>query len=478
MSPGALTLGRLLVGSLVLGAVLAVRGFRRPARRDWPLLLVCGLLWFGVYNIALNAAEQRVDAGTTAMLVNVGPLILALLAGVLLGEGFPRQLVTGSLVAFAGVVRDRRRHLRARAPGRPASLLCLVAAVGYAVGVVAQKPLLARLPALEVTWLACTIGAVACLPFAPQLVEEAGDARRLDPRLGRLPRRVPHRDRVHHLGLRPVAHDRRPDGGDHLPGAAGHDRAGLGAAGRDAGRARLRRRRPVPRRRRRSPGVPGRTVVAVRTPSDGASIARLAGLLADPTRAGMCLALLDGRAWTAGELATATGVARSTASEHLDQLVAGGLLAEERQGRHRYLRLAAPAAAQLVESLAVQAGPGTAPRSLRAVTAGEALARGRTCYDHLAGRLGVAVHGRAGRPRPGLRTPARDRPHRRRRAVAARPRRRRRLRCARARRPLVRTCLDWTERRPHLAGAAGAALCTPADGQRLGRAHAPAARCG
>jgi drug/metabolite transporter (DMT)-like permease len=176
VSPGALTLGRLLVGSLVLGSVLAVRGFRRPARRDWPLLLVCGLLWFGVYNIALNAAEQRVDAGTTAMLVNVGPLLLALLAGVLLGEGFPRHLVVGSLVAFGGVV-----VIGAATSGRDAGtagvLLCLVAAVGYAVGVVAQKPLLSRLPALEVTWLACTVGAAACLPFTPQLVKEAGDAR-------------------------------------------------------------------------------------------------------------------------------------------------------------------------------------------------------------------------------------------------------------------------------------------------------------
>ena len=113
------------------------------------------------------------------------------------------------------------------------------------------------------------------------------------------------------------------------------------AAGRDAGRAGLRGRRPVPRRGRPVPAY-GTEVVAVRTPADGASIARLAGLLADPTRAGMCLALIDGRAWTAGELATATGVARSTASEHLDQLVAGGLLAQERQGRHRYLRLASP----------------------------------------------------------------------------------------------------------------------------------------
>ena len=146
-----------------------------PARRDWRLLLVCGLLWFGVYNIALNAAEQRVDAGTAAMLVNVGPLVLALLAGLLLGEGFPRRLVVGSLVAFGGVL-----VIGAATSGRTAGsagvVLCLVAAVGYAIGVVAQKPLLGRLPALEVTWLACTIGAVACLPFTPQLVSEAADA--------------------------------------------------------------------------------------------------------------------------------------------------------------------------------------------------------------------------------------------------------------------------------------------------------------
>ena len=196
----------------------------------------------------------------------------------------------------------------------------------------------------------------------------------------------------------------------------------------------------------------------MRAPSDGTSIARLAALLADPTRAGMCLALLDGTAWTAGELATTTGVARSTASEHLDQLVAGGLLTEERQGRHRYLRIATPAAAQLVESLAVQAGPGARPRSLRAVTAGEAMTRGRTCYDHLAGRLGVAVlDALVDRDLVALR-----------RGVALTEAGQRWLAdlgvdvddLARQRRPLLRSCLDWTERRPHLAGAVGAAVCT------------------
>src|SRR3954452_206226 len=152
ISPGPLTLGRLLVGSIVLGTVVLVRGPHWPARRDWRLLLVCGLLWFGVYNIALNAAEQRVDAGTTAMLVNVGPLILAMLAGVLLGEGFPRRLVVGSLVAFGGVVVIGAAT-SGRSTGTAGVLLCLVAAVGYAVGVVAQKPLLSRLPEREGNWL-------------------------------------------------------------------------------------------------------------------------------------------------------------------------------------------------------------------------------------------------------------------------------------------------------------------------------------
>ena len=254
VSPGALTLGRLLVGSLVLGAVLAVRGFRRPARRDWPLLLVCGLLWFGVYNIALNAAEQRVDAGTTAMLVNVGPLLIALLAGLLLGEGFPRHLVTGSLVAFGGVVvigaatSGRRR----RDGGRPA----LPRRRGRLRGRRGRPEAAARTAAGARGHLAGLHDRGGRLPAVRAAAGRGGGRRAgLDPRLGRLPRRVPHRDRVHHLGLRPVAHDRRPDGRDHLPGAAGHDRAGLGAAGRDAGRAGLRGRRPVPRRGRARPGV-------------------------------------------------------------------------------------------------------------------------------------------------------------------------------------------------------------------------------
>ena len=175
VSPGALSLGRLVVGSVLLGALLLARPrasrWVRPTRRDRVALLVCGVLWFGVYNVALNAAELRVDAGTAAMLVNIGPLLIALLAGLLLGEGFPGRLLVGSLVAFAGVVVIGTSSSTGTAETWGV-LLCVLAAAAYAVGVVAQKPLLSRMPALQVTWLACTVGAVACLPFTPALVRD------------------------------------------------------------------------------------------------------------------------------------------------------------------------------------------------------------------------------------------------------------------------------------------------------------------
>lgn len=193
-----------------------------------------------------------------------------------------------------------------------------------------------------------------------------------------------------------------------------------------------------------------------------ADVAALAALVADPTRAALCLALLDGRAWTAGELARSAGVAPSTASAHLDRLVAGGLLVQERQGRHRYLRLAGPGQAALLETLLAHVGPPPpATGSLRRVRASAALTRGRTCYDHLAGRLGVALADAmvarglltagfdltpAGADwfdglEPGLGVRVRS-----------------------GRRPAARSCLDWTERRPHLGGAAGAALLAHATG--------------
>ncbi|MGW6569764.1 ArsR/SmtB family transcription factor [Streptomyces sp. NPDC054975] len=189
-------------------------------------------------------------------------------------------------------------------------------------------------------------------------------------------------------------------------------------------------------------------------------LAALAALFADETRAAFVLALLDGRAWTAGELARHARVAPSTASEHLGKLVAGGVLAEERQGRHRYVRLADPGIAHLVEDLAARAEPARAapPSTLGAAGAGRAMARGRTCYDHLAGRLGIVITEALtarGLLRQDTGFALTDQ------GVAWFGERGIPL-AASGRRPVARGCLDWTERRPHLAGIAGAALCAHA----------------
>jgi drug/metabolite transporter (DMT)-like permease len=105
------------------------------------------------------------------MLVNVGPILIAVLAGWLLGEGFPRWLMIGAAAGLAGALLIGLAIRTAGGADVLGALLALVAAATYAVGVVAQKPVVRRLPALQVTWLACTIGAVACLPFAPGLVK-------------------------------------------------------------------------------------------------------------------------------------------------------------------------------------------------------------------------------------------------------------------------------------------------------------------
>src|SRR5689334_17509182 len=101
-SPGSLALARLLVSCVVLGAVALRRRDPLPAPSDIPKIAVYGVLWLAVYSTALNAAERIVDAGTAALLVNTGPVMVAILAGVFLGEGFPRRLFAGCAIAFAG----------------------------------------------------------------------------------------------------------------------------------------------------------------------------------------------------------------------------------------------------------------------------------------------------------------------------------------------------------------------------------------
>lgn len=178
LAGGPLALGRMLVATLALGLFLLARGERlqRMSRRDTATVVLVGVLWFGAYNVALNEGERRVDAGTAAMLVAIGPILIALLAGVILGEGYPRTLVQGVAVAFAGAIVI---GLATRATSTDAAwgaVLCALAAILYATAVVLQKPLLSRVGALQVTFLACAIGTIACLPFAPQLVTQAQHA--------------------------------------------------------------------------------------------------------------------------------------------------------------------------------------------------------------------------------------------------------------------------------------------------------------
>ncbi|NGO70491.1 ArsR/SmtB family transcription factor [Streptomyces boncukensis] len=186
-------------------------------------------------------------------------------------------------------------------------------------------------------------------------------------------------------------------------------------------------------------------------------LAAVAALFADRTRAAICLALLDGRAWTANELARHAGVAASTATGHLNLLVGAGVLAEVRQGRHRYVRLSGPRYAELIEALSAAAPhpPAAPPRSLSAAGRRQALARARTCYDHLAGTLAVdladAMTARGLLDWEGGLRLTRDGAAWLDGLGVALP--------AGSRRPAVRACLDWTERRAHLAGAVGAALC-------------------
>ena len=244
LSAGALALGRLLVGSAALGIFVLVRRAPMPGRRELAGIAVCGVLWFGLYNVALNAAEQRVDAGTAAMLVNVGPILIAILAGVLLHEGFPPRLLAGCLVSFAGVVVIGVATTRHGLHDILGAVLCLVAAVGYAGGVVAQKPVLRHASPLSVTWLACTIGAISCFPYAGSLVHGVGHAGALNDRLDDLPRLGPDRPRIRALGVRVGPHDRRAHGLDHVS--------------RAAARAAVRRGRSSARSPRRScsPGAP------------------------------------------------------------------------------------------------------------------------------------------------------------------------------------------------------------------------------
>jgi drug/metabolite transporter (DMT)-like permease len=170
-SPGSLALGRLAVGTVLLGAMALTRPLVRLSRRELGLLVLAGLLWFGTYNVLLNEAERRVDAGTASMLVLIAPIFIIALAAAFLKERATPNLLLGGALAFGGVLMIGF----ATSTGQASLLgvvLCLVAALASAIGVVAEKPVLHRVSALQVTWTCCTVGMLFCLPYAPLLARE------------------------------------------------------------------------------------------------------------------------------------------------------------------------------------------------------------------------------------------------------------------------------------------------------------------
>jgi DNA-binding transcriptional ArsR family regulator len=189
----------------------------------------------------------------------------------------------------------------------------------------------------------------------------------------------------------------------------------------------------------------------------GIALAEIAALMGDVARANILSSLMDGRALTASELAWHSGVSAQTTSGHLAKLSDANLISMTKQGRHRYYRLASPEVAQAIEALMAAASFGpkrhrpTGPKD-------EALRRARTCYDHLAGRLGIAVTD-ALTSRDYLMLSD---------SAGALTEKGQRFLCAfgidleegKNKRAVCKTCLDWSERRPHLAGRLGAALCT------------------
>jgi len=173
--PGSMALLRMAIGSVALGVIVARRGVRWPPRRAWPLILVWGLAWFCFYNLALNTAEQVMDAGTAAMIVNLAPLIVVLIAGLVLSEGFPRALVVGAPVSFLGVALIGAESWSGHVQWWGLAL-ALVAAILYAACTLVQKHLLRSVDAATLTWLGATAGAVALLPWTGALIPELRSA--------------------------------------------------------------------------------------------------------------------------------------------------------------------------------------------------------------------------------------------------------------------------------------------------------------
>lgn len=191
--------------------------------------------------------------------------------------------------------------------------------------------------------------------------------------------------------------------------------------------------------------------------STALDMAEVASLIGDVARANILATLLDGRASTALELALAANVTPQTASAHLAKLVEGSLLTVDRQGRHRYFRLASPQVARVLETI-MDLAAATSPRHQRPLRMASDMRRARTCYDHIAGEIGVAItdallargavvlEGEAGEVTSDGHAFFASA------GIDLSPGRSKRIFC--------RPCIDWSERRPHLGGRVGAAICT------------------
>lgn len=175
ISPGPFALGRQLVAAVVLTIIALWRRPALPRGRALMLVICYGLLWFAGYTLVLNVATQHLDAGTTSMLVNIAPLIVAVVAGFVFREGFPISLLVGIGVAFAGVVLITTGGVGPHS--EPVGIaLGLLAAALYASGVLVQKAALRTVDPLSGTWVGCVGGALALMPFFPALLNEVQDA--------------------------------------------------------------------------------------------------------------------------------------------------------------------------------------------------------------------------------------------------------------------------------------------------------------
>jgi drug/metabolite transporter (DMT)-like permease len=183
--PGSLSLGRLVVAVVALGVMVRVsvpaERRRPPGRREWPLIVLGGISWIGIYNVALNESERRIDAGTAALIIQIGPIIVALLATFFFQERLTKWLLIGLGVGFAGVVVIGRASSTSGNGDVVGVLLSALAAVTFAVGVITQKKLLGSgMTALEMTFWFYVVGTVACLPWSGELVGVVADASAAD----------------------------------------------------------------------------------------------------------------------------------------------------------------------------------------------------------------------------------------------------------------------------------------------------------